>query len=128
VKSLVGTLRRLKFLAGAGDIIEAGPLLELGLDGERLVSFVEREPLADLLKKLENGADVAPGPERDAEERALSALSTAGSAGAQISELERATGISRIELAKIITNLRAQGKAEQLGTGYRTRYRALGEP
>ncbi len=33
VKSLIGTLRRLKFVGGVGDTVEPGPLLELAIEG-----------------------------------------------------------------------------------------------
>jgi hypothetical protein len=35
LKRLVSQLRRLRFIGGRGDTIEAGPLLELGIDGDR---------------------------------------------------------------------------------------------
>ena len=127
VKALVGTLRRLRFIGGSGDIVEPGPLLELAIDGERMVAFVQREPLADLLKKLENGTVGEEAPENQAEQKVLEALRGAGSAGFQIGELERSTGMTRADLAKILRNLKTQGKARQLGIGYNTRYRAAEE-
>lgn len=45
IQRLVTRLRRLRFLAGHGDIIEPGPLLELGIDGERMVAFIRRGAL-----------------------------------------------------------------------------------
>jgi hypothetical protein len=127
VKGLVGTLRRLKFIGGSGDIVEPGPLLELAIDGERMIAFVQREPLADLLKKLENGAAGEEAPENEAEQKVLEALRGARSAGLQMGELERATGMTRANLTKILRNLKTQGKALQIGTGYNTRYRAAEE-
>jgi len=124
VKALVGTLRRLKFIGGNGDIVEPGPLLELAIDGERMVAFVQREPLADLLKKLEKGAAGEEAPENQAEQKVLEALRGAGPAGFQIGKLGHATGMTPADLAKILTNLKAQGKALQIGTGFKTRYRA----
>lgn len=53
ILSLVTQLRRLRFLAGLGEVIEAGPLLELGIDGERMVGFIRREVLAKLLDERE---------------------------------------------------------------------------
>lgn len=127
VKGLVGSLRRLKFIGGNGDIIEPGPLLELAIDGERMVAFVQREPLADLLKRLENGSAGEDSPENQAEQKVLAVLRGTGASGAQIGELERATGIARASLAKVLRNLKTQGKALQLGAGYNTRYRAAEE-
>ena len=127
VKGLIGTLRRLKFIGGNGDIVEPGPLLELAIDGERMVAFVQREPLADLLKKLENGAPGEEAPENQAEQKVLEALRGAGAAGFQIGEIERLTSMTRANLAKILSNLKTQGKALQLGTRYNTRYRAAEE-
>lgn len=53
ILSLVTQLRRLRFLSGQGEAIEAGPLLELGIDGERMVGFIRREVLAKLLDERE---------------------------------------------------------------------------
>ncbi len=127
VKGLIGTLRRLKFIAGKGDIIEPGPLLELAIDGERMVGFIEREPLADLLKKLETGAASAAAPENQVEQKVLETLHAGGEAGTQIGELERATGMARADLAKALNNLKARGKVLQLGARYNTRYRVVEE-
>src|SRR3954454_730902 len=57
IQSLVTQLRRLHFLAGHGEVIEAGPLLELGIDGERMVGFIRREVLARLLAEREATGD-----------------------------------------------------------------------
>ena len=102
-------------------------MLELAIDGERMISFVQREPLADLLKRLNDGSTDSRAPENEAEEKVLAAVRSLGAAGARIGEIQKSSEISRNELARILTNLKAQGKVEQLGTGYRTRYRALGE-
>ncbi len=56
IRSLVTQLRRLDFLAGRGEVIEAGPLLELGIDGERMTAFLRREVLARLLGEREDAA------------------------------------------------------------------------
>ena len=53
ILSLVTQLRRLRFLTGQGEVIEAGPLLELGIDGERMIGFIRREVLAKLLDERE---------------------------------------------------------------------------
>jgi DNA-binding IclR family transcriptional regulator len=55
----------------------------------------------------------------------LEALRAGGDAGTQIGELERATGMTRADLAKALNNLKAQGKVLQLGTRYHTRYRVV---
>jgi DNA-binding IclR family transcriptional regulator len=57
----------------------------------------------------------------------LEALRGAGSAGFQIGELQRATGMTRAVLAKILSNLKTQGKARRLGIGYNTRYQSAEE-
>ena len=57
----------------------------------------------------------------------LEALRGAGPAGFQIGEIERLTGMTRANLAKILSNLKTQGKALQLGTRYNTRYRTTEE-
>src|SRR3954451_15430878 len=61
IQSLVTQLRRLQFLSGHGEVIEAGPLLELGIDGERMIGFIRREVLAKLLAEREAaGEEEAP--------------------------------------------------------------------
>lgn len=57
ILSLVTQLRRLRFLAGHGEVIEAGPLLELGIDGERMIGFIRREVLAKLVAERDGEAD-----------------------------------------------------------------------
>ena len=53
IQRLVTQLRRLGFLAGRGETIEAGPLLELSIDGERMTSWIRREVLARLVAEPE---------------------------------------------------------------------------
>src|SRR3954447_5076993 len=65
IQGLVTQLRRLQFLAGHGEIIEAGPLLELGIDGERMIGFIRREVLAKLLAERENAGEEEGRPEID---------------------------------------------------------------
>ena len=118
VKTLIGTLRRLKFIAGSGDIVEPGPLLELAIDGERMVAFVQREPLADLLKRLEKGNAPEDSPEDQMERKVLDVLAKFGEAGAQIGELEGSTGMDKADLNKVLTNLRARGGVRQTGIAF----------
>jgi predicted Rossmann fold nucleotide-binding protein DprA/Smf involved in DNA uptake len=122
VKGLVTQLRKLGFLDGAGEIIEAGPLLELGIDGERMVGFIRRQVLADLLRRksqseaserLEDGSD---------ETKVLHALDE-GPEG--MARLKRVTGLRVERLRTILRDLMARGSVRRVGEGIQTRYESI---
>lgn len=96
IKGLVSRLAHLGFLSVRGEEITPGPLLELGVDGERMVGFIRRGVLAQILGQ-ERAAEPTP-PEEDPAERAImEALASLGGRGS-IADLERVTGIRRAEL------------------------------
>jgi hypothetical protein len=125
IQSLVTQLRRLHFLAGHGEVIEAGPLLELGIDGERMVGFIRREVLARLLAERE-----ATGGEEDTEAtdglaaRVLEALERLGGTGG-ISDLEREIGAKRERLRPVLKGLIAAGRIRRTGERRAVRYHLL---
>jgi hypothetical protein len=98
VRSLVTQLRNLGFAAGRGDVVEAGPLLELGIDGERMVSFIRREVLARL---LEENAESSAGRDEDPGAPLLAVLERFGGS-ASISDLERETHQERRPLLRLL--------------------------
>jgi hypothetical protein len=125
IQSLVTQLRRLHFLAGHGEVIEAGPLLELGIDGERMVGFIRREVLARLLAERE-----ATGGKEDTEAtdglaaRVLEALERLGGTGG-ISDLEREIGAKRERLRPVLKGLIAAGRIRRTGERRAVRYHLL---
>jgi hypothetical protein len=128
IQRLVSQLRRLGFLAGYGEVIEAGPLLELGIDGERMIAFIRREVLAHLLAERQR-----PASEGDAGEpadglavRALEALAQLGGSAA-MGELARATGVARERLRPVLKALAEQQKIERTGERGSARYHLRGD-
>lgn len=119
LKSLVSQLRRLHFIGGRGDIIEAGPLLELGIDGERMVAFIRRGVLAQLVEEREQDASGGDAP--DPHQHVLDSLDgLGGSAG--IKQLEHATGEPRIRLRRLLKELIEDGRVTRTGERASTRY------
>src|SRR4051812_5167739 len=125
IQSLVTQLRRLHFLAGHGEVIEAGPLLELGIDGERMVGFIRREVLARLLAEREATGDEEGSEAPDGlAARVLEALERLGGTGG-ISDLERETGAKRERLRPILKELIEAGRIRRTGERRAVRYHLL---
>jgi DNA-binding transcriptional ArsR family regulator len=120
LKRLVSQLRRLGFIGGRGEILEAGPLLELGIDGERMVAFIRRGVLAQLLEERDHANQLQP-EQPDAGERVLEALRTLGGVAA-IRPLEEQTGYTRGVLRKLLRALEESGQVERRGERAGTRY------
>ncbi|HWM95134.1 MAG TPA: hypothetical protein VN493_30540 [Thermoanaerobaculia bacterium] len=124
IRSLVTQLRRLNFLAGQGEVIEAGPLLELGIDGERLLAFLRGGVLASLLKERQAGAK---GPESLASfsSKVLDVLRRlGGSAG--MTDLVRETGAPASRLRIALRSLAADGSVRRTGERRSSRYHLAG--
>jgi hypothetical protein len=119
IKALVTQLRRLRFLAGHGEVIEAGPFLELGIDGERMVGFIRREVLAHLLEERQAEEEAAPVP--DPEARVVEALRGAGGSAA-MGELARATGEPAERLRPVLHALIKQRRVTADGERRARRY------
>jgi hypothetical protein len=109
VRSLVTQLKKLGFVSGRGDVLEAGPLLELGIDGERMVAFIRREVLARL---LEERTQAAEGEDPGA--KLLAVLDRLGNS-ASISELARETGERREPLLRLLRSLAQEGRVRRIG-------------
>jgi hypothetical protein len=118
IRSLVTQLRKLGFAAGRGDVIEAGPLLELGIDGERMMTFVRREVLAQLLAEREAGA---PAEDDDPGVSLLAVLDRLGGSAA-ISDLERETKEKRAVLKRRLQMLIDEGRVRREGQRGDARY------
>lgn len=122
IQSLVTQLRRLQFLAGHGEVIEAGPLLELGIDGERMIGFIRREVLAKLLAERERTEDVEEaGALNGLAARILETLERlGGSAG--MNELLREIGGRPERLRPVLKDLAEAGRVRRTGERRSMRY------
>jgi len=120
IKGLVSQLRRLGFLDGHGDVIEAGPLLELGVDGERMIAFIRRKVLAELLARGAEGAPETPAHQAD-EGQILEVLARLGG-NAAMKELTRETGERPERLRELLRGLVAAGRLERRGERFHARY------
>lgn len=119
IKGLVSQLRRLGFLGGHGEVIEAGPLLELGIDGERMIAFIRRKVLADLLTR---GTDTTETPVDDGVEgQILEVLARLGGSAA-MRDLVRETGVRPERLRELLRGLVAAGRLERRGERFHARY------
>jgi|GEM_PF-1399646 len=131
IQSLVTQLRRLGFLAGHGEQVEAGPLLELAIDGERMVAFLRREVLAKLLAEREKPAeqDAGEGHSRTADDgdgdRVVDALTRLGGSAA-MGDLARLTAAPASRLRRILRDLEAAGKVHRTGERSSARYHLAG--
>ena len=102
------------------DAIRAGPLLELAIDGEKMIGFIRSRVLSQYLGTVE-GTLSAPHIE-GTHLRVLKSLSEA-SQPPTISELEGRTGIARRDLKKVLRELREEQKVEVVGSGAKMAYR-----
>ncbi len=131
ILSLVSQLRRLGFLAGHGEVIEAGPLLELAIDGERMVAFLRREVLAKLLEERERApGEAGEGAEDEAagEEllagfggRVLEAIGRLGGTAA-MGDLSRQTDAPASRLRRVLRELEEAGHVRRTGERASARY------
>jgi hypothetical protein len=122
IQSLVTQLRRLQFLSGHGEVIEAGPLLELGVDGERMIGFIRREVLAKLLAEREAAGEDEDAPEIDGlPARILELLERLGGRAA-MSDLARETGARPERLRALLKDLIAAGRVVRTGDRGAARY------
>jgi len=135
IQSLVTQLRRLGFLAGHGEQVEAGPLLELAIDGERMVAFLRREVLAKLLAERENpggqGNKEDGGTAADGEDllaglggQVVDALTRLGGSAA-MGDLARLTAAPASRLRRTLRDLEAAGKVRRTGERSGARYHLL---
>jgi hypothetical protein len=112
----------LQFLSGHGEVIEAGPLLELGIDGERMIGFIRREVLARLLAEREGAGKEEETPEIDGlAARILEILERLGGPAA-MSDLVRETGARPERLRALLKDLIAAGRVVRTGDRGAARY------
>jgi hypothetical protein len=122
LKAILGQLRRLGFVSYRRlDQIEAGPLLELAIDGEKMVAFIRSRVLSRLLETPPEGEEPA-APEQAIEDRIIGVLAEA-SEPCGIGEIEQRTGIPRRRIAKVLKVLREDERIEMVDARGKARYR-----
>jgi len=122
LKSLLSHLRRLGFVTYHRlDRIEAGPLLELGINGEQMVSFIRSRVLSQYL----NESPASEEMETDEPEYADLVIAALGSVAEPVSiaDIQQQTGIPRRQLRKVLDELREDGRLEMIGSRGQARYR-----
>lgn len=127
IRDLVGQLRRLNFLAGQGEVIEAGPLLELGIDSDRMIAFLRGGVLEGLLsERTERGARRSEGDGLAGfAAQVLEILRRlGGSAG--MTELVRETGAPASRLRIVLRSLAEAGHVKRTGERRSARYHLAG--
>lgn len=127
IRALIQQLRRLQFLAGHSEEIEAGPLLELAIDGERMMGFLRREVLAGLLEQSPRGATrpdlpLAGGePPEGLGGKVLDAIARLGGT-AGMGDLSRLTEAPASRLRRVLRDLEAAGWVRRTGERAGARY------
>lgn len=125
IEGHVKRLRRLGFLGGRGEIVEAGPMLELALDGEKMTRFIRSTVVESVLSRGDEISATAAGP--DEADSLLEVLRAIGSDGVAMGRLEKETGRKPPALKKLLATLVERGKVRRDGTRYNTVYRVIEE-
>jgi hypothetical protein len=121
LKGLIGQLRHLGFVQYSRlDTIEAGPLLELAVDGEEMARFVRTEVFKRHVEAAtQDGSPKAPRVTID--DKVLAGLDP--SRPMKLRELEKALKIPRMTIRDAIGRLKRAGRVEQTGQGPQAAYR-----
>jgi hypothetical protein len=131
IRSLVQELRRLRFLAGSGEEIEAAPLLELALDGEQILSFLRRDVLAALREEPVRAAGLGGLPAAKApgglNGQVLATIERLGGT-ATMGDLSRLTNAPASRLRRILHELQNAGWVRRTGERAGTRYHLARRP
>lgn len=126
VKQMLSHLKRLGFVQYRSlDAIEAGPQLELGIDGERMVSFIRTRVLGDLLAARSLPNEEPPRPKTD-EDLVLDALGASGTP-LPMSDIRERTALGAARLRRVLEELRAAGRVEMEGQRASAVYRIVRE-
>lgn len=120
LKALLGHLRKLKFITFRRfDDIQAGPLLELAIDGEKMVGFIRSRVLSQY---LETSIEENHLTESSAGDRIIEILTESGQP-LSFSEIGSRSGIERRELRRALQELREDQRVESIGAGSKMIYR-----
>jgi hypothetical protein len=125
LRTMLGHLRRMKFVEYRRlDEVRAGPLLELAIDGERMIGFIRSRVLSQYLENAGDSTGTVPDPIASLTQNIIRLLSEAGSS-LSIADLERSTGAHRQEIKQALRELRQEQRVETIGSGSKTAYRIL---
>jgi hypothetical protein len=126
LRRLIARLRRLRFLGGEGDTIEAGPLLEIGIDRDRMEALLRHEEVARLFGAgLEPPGPEVSGARREVAEDLVGALlETLAERGgvATMGDLSRATNAPASRIRRVLRELEQAGRIRRTGQRAGTRY------
>lgn len=122
IRTLIGKLRNLRFLGGQGETIEAGPLLELGVDGEQMISFIRRGVLSQLVEEKRATANEANVDNTGGVLSAMLQVLRDRSAPMNINELADGTGQRKEVLRELLQVQIKAGRIQKLGDRRSTRY------
>lgn len=125
VKQMLAHLRRLGFIQYRSlDAIEPGPQLELGIDGERMVSFIRTRVLGDLLAAHTQAATAeAVRPKTDAD--LVVDVLAASMMPLSFGDIRERTQFTAGHLRRVLDELRAAGCVEMDGQRASARYRLI---
>jgi hypothetical protein len=125
LQAMLGHLKRMKFVEYRRlDEVRAGPLLELAIDGERMIGFIRSRVLSQYLENIGDSTGAAPDPIAGLTQKIIRALSAAGRP-LSIAELESSIGAHRRETKQALRVLREDQRVETIGSGSKTAYRIL---
>lgn len=120
VKALLTQLKRLKFIRIRSGVIEAGPLLELAVDGSRMAEFVDSE-LLPRVQPIEDTPSEIP-----LSQRILERVDRFPD-GVGIGILEQALNTPRAELLTEMRQMREEGLVDLQGVGRNARWVLRGD-
>lgn len=123
LRSMLGALKRLKFVEYRHlDEVRAGPLLELAIDGERMIGFIRSRVLSQYLETSADSSTTVLAPTASVSLAIIQALS--GADGPLSSaDLEKVVGAHRREISQALKELREDQEIERVGSGSKTAYR-----
>lgn len=127
IRSLVGRLRNLGFLAGQGDLIEAGPFLELGIDGAKMVPYYEIEVLKNFIPADSKDPLLQEGNQDDPFlETILLEMKKLGGQNVRMMDLRLATKKRPATIRKYLHVLEEKRLISHTGTRSKARYHVKG--
>jgi hypothetical protein len=125
LRTMLGHLKRLKFVEYRRlDEVRAGPMLELAIDGERMIGFIRSRVLSQYLENPSEAAGAVPDPIAGVTQKIIYVLSEA-SQSLSAADLERSVGANRREIKQALKELREDQRVETVGSGSKTGYRIL---
>ena len=123
IQRLLGRLKGLDFVrTQRGERIVAGPLLELGLDGERMVAFIRKGVLAEM---AERPADEEVKPESEGVDEKVIRVLRGKTEGVPLKEISVEIGENVDRIRKILKELEQSGEVRRIGEKRFTRYRLV---